>query len=163
MKYKLTISLAGIFMSSVLFASAVFSDETAGQRETPLFTNKDIEKYKEPEDSIKTDKKDIKDYQKEKEGRLEKIKEEREKEYWCKKATPYRRKIERTREDIHELENQALEAKGQAYPKKRDKAISRRLQNSRNKLKEAERDLDELENEAYRKGVPQGWLRCQFE
>jgi hypothetical protein len=30
-------------------------------------------------------------------------------------------------------------------------------------LKAEEQELNDLENEAHRKGVPPGWLRCQFD
>ncbi len=163
MKRDMFISSTALFVFSLVFALGAFSNEVLGQAETPIFTNKDIDKYKGPNDYNKTEKSETRDYRADKQEQLKKINEEREKEYWCKKASPYRRKIESTTDDIRQLEDEQLQANVKSPSGKKGRSISRRIQSTRKKLREAEKDLAELENEAYRKGVPQGWLRCQFE
>ena len=144
------------FLTGVLIVFAIgFSpfvskgEENNVQKEAAVFSNQDIEKYKKPSDNktayIKTDR-----AAERKEKTLE-IKEEKEKEYWCKRANPYRKKIERIKEEAGELE------------KLNTKKAGKRLENARKRLKYAEKDLAELEDEAHRKGIPPGWLRCQFE
>ncbi len=90
--------------------------------------------------------------------------EQREKEYWCKKASGPRKKIQRLNDDISEKEQQLAEtSRNGAIRNGKTMALNKEIAKTRKRLKYAESDLRDLEDEAYRKGVPPGWLRCQFE
>lgn len=95
-----------------------------------------------------------------------KTKEQKDKEYWCKKATAYREKIEKAQAEIKEAEKRLSETEGtdllDAKKKKGIKKSQKDLTRAKKQLKEAERELNKLEDEAHRKGIPPGWLRCQF-
>lgn len=152
-----------IFTVSLVLLPPVWAmgqNETA-QKEPPVFTNQDIEKYKQPSDSkfhpVKTDR------TAEKKAKAEKIKEEQEKESWCKKANSYKKKIDKIKDEITEAEKELSEEKGVDLSYKKKKEVQKRLHNARKHLKYAEKDLSELEDEAHRNGIPPGWLRCQFE
>lgn len=150
--------LPSVLAFVLLLAASAWGSENTGQKEIPYFTNKDIRQYKQPsEGEIPVTERDRKT---EKDERSQKIKEDREKEYWCKKAAPYRKKIDRTRDEIQATEKELSESS--LTPKKK-KTLNRKLQSSRRKLQSSERDLSDCEEEAYRKGIPPGWLRCQFE
>lgn len=151
-----------LLILSVIFAIGFFSitgwgEDSPVQKEVPVFTNQDIEKYKKSSDSkppvAKVDKTE------EKRERLQVIKEDHEKEYWCKKATLYKRKTEKARDEVSEIEKELSADIGH----KKKTALEKKLKNSRKKLKYAEKDLAEIEDEAHRGKIPPGWLRCQFE
>jgi peptidoglycan hydrolase CwlO-like protein len=99
-------------------------------------------------------------------GVAEAKKEKEEKEYWCKRATEYRKKIEKAQEDFEETEKKLAELEGNPLPnaksKKALKQLNSKLRKSKKQLRNAERDLSYFEDEAHRKGIPPGWLRCQF-
>lgn len=145
--------------------AALLSTAATAQQNTPYFSNEDIEKYKSPSDynpakprvyTAETKKK-----------KAEKTKEQKEKEYWCKRATEYRKKIEKAREDVEETEKKLAELEGNPSPdaksKKALKQLNTKLKKSKKHLRNAERDLGDFESEAHRKGIPPGWLRCQFD
>lgn len=158
-KLMLSKFLLVLMMVSVigLFPVNALGEDNTGQKEVPVFTNQDIEKYKKSSDSkppvAKVDKTE------EKRERSQEIKEEHEKEYWCKKATQYKRKIEKEQDEVSEIEKELSADIGH----KKKTALEKKLKNSRKKLKYAEKDLAELEDEAHRGKIPPGWLRCQFE
>ena len=157
MRSKLPHILPVLIVTLLLTANG-WGSEKPVHEEVPYFTNKDIQQYKSPAESNPpvADR----DRRAEKEDRSRKIKEDREKEYWCKKAAPYRKKIDSTRDEIRATENELSES---SLTLKKKKALRRKLESSKRKLKSSERDLGGLEEEAYRKRIPPGWLRCQFE
>src|SRR3990172_321570 len=113
----------------------------------PVFSNQDLEQYGRssgynPPVASKVDRKE------ELREKSNRIREEKDREYWCKKAGPYRKKIERAKDDIAEIE---AERGADGSLKKAAKA---RLERARKLLKNAEQDLTELEDEARRKSVP---------
>ena len=67
-------------------------------------------------------------------------------------------------EEINEKERELAEenAAGSARNKK-TRTLNKALAKTRRRLKDAEGMLSDLADEAHRKGVPMGWLRCQFE
>ncbi len=142
----------------LLFSVSAIGEDSTTQRQVPYFTNEDIEKYKKPSDGnpqvTKIDKTG------EKREDPQKIKEEREKESWCKKATQYKNKKERIQENIADTEK-ALSRNNLCWKSRR--SLNRSLEKQKRQLKYAEKDISDFEDEAHRKGIPPGWLRCQFE
>ncbi|MBI4683984.1 MAG: OmpH family outer membrane protein [Nitrospirae bacterium] len=158
MRSKFLLCIMTVLAISV--CSVVTGEENTIQKEEQSFTNKDLEKYREPSDNRMLAPRDRIEAKK---GKAEKIKEQQEKEYWCKKATQYRNKTEKIKEELTETEK-ALSAEGvisSSYSKKKE--IEKKRGKLQKQLKYAEQDLSNLEAEAHRSSVPPGWLRCQFE
>ncbi|MEK6582801.1 MAG: hypothetical protein AAB017_03910 [Nitrospirota bacterium] len=157
------ISSGSLFILLLVVSIGLFSGSAFGEdkKEAPLYTNQDIEKYKRPSDSksqvVRADKTS------EKSGKSQKLKEEHEKEYWCKTATSYKKKIEKIQDDIAEAEKELSGESSMSLSYKKKKAIQNKITKSKKQLRYAEKDLAEFEGEAHRKEVPPGWLRCQFE
>ena len=137
-----------------LFPFNASGDEAPSRDDLRTFTNKDLEKYRSNSD-IKpvAPEPAIKDINSEKIVKTEKSREQKEKEYWCKKTKPYIRKIDKAKDDIREIEGIG----------KVTKQSKKKLAVAKKNLKTAEQDLSDIEDEAYRKRIPPGWLRCQFE
>jgi len=138
--------------------------DTSVQDQPQLFTNQDLGKYNNPSASGTKDTKTV--YQEDREGYLKdkkkNIMEEREQEYWCKKASAFRKKIEKADEDMKKIEKELSEENGKSlHAGKKSTELQKRLEKAKKRVKDAEADLDDLEHEAHRKGVPPGWLRCQ--
>jgi predicted nucleic acid-binding Zn-ribbon protein len=156
-------SLKAIHILAICIAT-LLTTITNAQQSAPYFSNKDIEKYKSPSDyraaKTKTDKPETK-------KKAGKTKEQNEKEYWCKRAAEYKKKIEKAKQEVEEIEKKLAELEGNPLPdaksKKALKQLNSKLRNSKKQFRNAERDLGDFENEAHRKGIPPGWLRCQFD
>jgi hypothetical protein len=140
--------------------------------EETTLTNKDLEKYRGQE--VKTAEKPSR-HKDAKSGSADKAKEQKEQEQWCKRATALQRKVEKAKDAVADAEKklaalQKDDVPGGSLKNKRSsktakKTINdseRKLQKSRKELSYTERDLSNLEQEAQRKGIPPGWLRCQF-
>jgi hypothetical protein len=137
----------------------VMGAESAPSDGVPYFTNEDVKKYRQPSDNgnavVKHERSgDRGETAKKGEG-------QKEQEYWCKKATSYRRKIEKNREEVLNREKVFTDLKEGSGKKK--KSAEEKLEKWRRQLKESERDLADLEDEAHRRAIPPGWLRCQFD
>ena len=148
----------------IIFTVGFISIAYAEEKNIPVFTNQDIDKYKVKSEGkvqdVKIGKVSPNSGNKE---RAQKIIEAKEQEYWCKRATVQKRKIEHIQEDISDSEKNLSGEVGGRVTHKKKKEFTKRIEVSRKKLKYAERDLADIEDEAHRKGVPPGWLRCQFE
>lgn len=130
-----------------------------------VFTNQDIEKYKSPFETKTTDTKAVlKEYREEGlKNNNQRIMEEREMEFWCKKASAYKKKIKEADEDVKEIKQEISEEGGKSSRSSKKTALhQKKLEKATKRLKGAEADLGELEQEAHRKGVKPGWLRCQL-
>ncbi|RPI37965.1 MAG: hypothetical protein EHM54_01780 [Nitrospiraceae bacterium] len=153
-----------VILACFLFCMPVSGADTSVQDQPQLFTNQDLGKYNNPSASGTKDTKTV--YQEDREGYLKdkkkNIMEEREQEYWCKKASAFRKKIEKADEDMKKIEKELSEENGKSlHAGKKSTELQKRLEKAKKRVKDAEADLDDLEHEAHRKGVPPGWLRCQ--
>ena len=148
----------------MLFCTAANGDEKSAQGEPQIFTNQDIEKYKGPPEAKTTDTKTSsqKDREEVRKDKNQNIREDQEKESWCKKASACKKKIKRADDDVKETEKKIFEENSKGlHASKKTAQLQKKLEKDRKKLEDAGADLDELEDEAHRKGVPPGWLRCQ--
>jgi flagellar biosynthesis GTPase FlhF len=165
------ISLEGfvfLFFASAMLVTALMSSDSCGadSSERPLsFSNKDLEPYENPADGKPREPQSAEPKSSEvRKTKAEDSKEQREKEYWCKKTAPQRKKIQRLNEEINEKERElAEENAGGSARNKKARTLTKSLEKTRRRLKDAEGILSDLAEEAHRKGVPMGWLRCQFE
>jgi hypothetical protein len=157
-----------LFFASVILVTAFMSSSSYGadSSEQPLsFSNKDLEHYENPADRSPRQPQSPEPKNSEgKKTKAEDSREQREKEYWCKKAAPQRKKIQHLHEEISEKERElAEENTGVAVRNKKTRTLNKALAKARKRLEDAEGKFSDLADEAHRKGVPMGWLRCQFE
>ena len=165
MSNRLFLFVYVVFVYS-MFAAPVNGDESSAQEQPQVFTNQDIEKYSSPSDAKTTETKEVfqEDRQESVKDKKRRIAEEHEMEYWCKKASVYKKKIKEADEDVKEAEKEIFEEGSKSSRSSKNTALrQKKLEKARKKVKDAEAVLGELEDEAHRKGVKPGWLRCQFE
>jgi hypothetical protein len=151
------------------------SKEPKDASEPQVFSNKDLENYMLPtydktpgtatNNGLTSGEDDMK-------RRAREIREQDEQEYWCKKASTYTKQIDNSKNNVKDSENalseltNSLLSAGGRKRKSIEKEINKTeqtLKMDKKRLREKEEDLAELEGEAHRKGIPPGWLRCQFE
>jgi len=162
--FKRLCLLFSIFLVNSICCTAVNGEEKSAQEQPQLFTNQDIEKYKVPSEAKTTDTKTVlrEDRGEVRDNKNQSISEDQEKEYWCKKASTYKKKIKKADDDVRETEKKIYEESSKSlHASKKNEQLQKRLEKAREKIKDAEADLGELEDEAHRKDVPPGWLRCQ--
>jgi hypothetical protein len=147
--------LAAVFL---FFIPPVFAEDTNELKNAPSFTNKDIERYKESPDRLSNAKKDKSG----KETKSQRKSEESDRNYWCKKGTFYSEKIERLQIKIKEAEERLARKEAEGSSRHVLRREKRHLDKERENLRKAEREFVKLENEAHRKGIPPGWLKCNF-
>ena len=156
--------LFSIFLVNSICCTAVNGEDKSAQGQPQLFTNQDIEKYKGPSDSKTTANKTVlrEDMEEVRNDKNQSIREDQEKEYWCKKASAYKKKIKKADDDVKETEKEISQENNKSlHANKKTAQLEKRLEKASKKVEYAEADLGELEDEAHRKGVPPGWLRCQ--
>ena len=166
----ITISHRICLFLSIVFVYSMYSAVAAGtersvQDEPQLFTNQDIEKYNSPSETKRTDKKIVlkEDREENRKDKQKRTIEEHEMEYWCKKASAYKKKIKEADEDVKVIEKELSEQSSKSLNTgKKNTLLQKRLEKARKKFQNEEKDLDDLEDEAHRKGVKPGWLRCQL-
>ncbi len=146
----------------IFFASS--SSYGADSYEKQLsFSNKDLKPYENSDAKPRELQSEPKNSEVRK-TKAEDSREQKEKEYWCKKAAPQRRKIQQLHEEIKTKERELAEENAKFIAKnKKTGTFNKSLLQARKRLKDAEGRFGDLQDEAYRKGVPMGWLRCQFE
>jgi hypothetical protein len=145
-----------------IVVSALFPAAGPAAEEQPYFTNKDVEKYKKSPDAQPATQK--KDAQEERKSSARLAKDKQEQERWCKRANAQRKKIEKAQYNVRKAEKDlAREKEKDPRGSKKNTKIQDRLDRAKHLLALEEKELNEIENEAHRKGVPPGWLRCQFD
>lgn len=151
--------------SWTLVALLLFLSAGAGFcEERPLsFSNDDIDKYRNPSDNRPREQKKTPPSAIKKDDN-KKAREAQEQEYWCKRATMAKRKIDNAGRDLRDREEAIAQEQSKSIRTSRKmNTLQDRLRKAKDHLSSAERDLNDIENEAHRKGIPPGWLRCQFD
>jgi hypothetical protein len=143
--------IGGIFC----YRSAVFAEHTGPGR----YSNEDLEKYETPGNTAGKPAPNVSDKEKSRDG------ETQERENWCSQGTALNRTISEAKKEIDVILDKFPEKKGEDIDTMElsDGVLQERLNMNRRKLREAESALRDLEEQAYRKGVPPGWVRCNFE
>ena len=165
MSNRLFLFICVVFVFS-MFAAPVNEAESSAQEQPQVFTNHDIEKYSSPSEAKTTNEKTVlrEDGEKLRNDKKQSIREDQEKEYWCKKASVYNKEIKIAEKDVKEAEKRISEESSKNFrAAKKTTPSQKKLERARKKLEDTRADLGELEDEAHRKEVPPGWLRCQFE
>lgn len=155
--------IAALLISFIFNLYAIAADAktevSPPSKEGTVLTNEDLEKYKKPSDYKGTVAKPA--GAEAKRDAAAQLREQKEGEYWCRKANSLRKRIENYRDDVQELEKALDELKDRKGKKRR--SLETKLLKAKKHLTSSEGDLTALEDEAHRKGIPPGWLRCQFE
>ena len=121
------------------------------------YNNKDLNKYETPGTDVKTAP-DVSDKISD-EKKSEDL-ETQDREEWCRRGAPILRAISEAQNEIEEL-NSALSKEGQEVLA--ESRQEERRDSAMRKLREAEEALGYLDDEAHAKGVPPGWIRCNFD
>ncbi len=143
----------------VIYSASGYAEGNPSAADAPYFSNKDLDQYRKPSDGKIPDART---------GNKVETREERakgkavqkEQEYWCKKATSYKRKIDMGKDKISEMEK---ELSSDTLNRKKKGALEKKLNAMKKQVTYTEQDMSDLEDEAHRKDIPPGWLRCQFE
>jgi len=120
------------------------------------YNNEDLNKFETPRTDVKTAP-DVSDKISD-EKKSEDL-ETQDREEWCRRGAPILRAISEAQNEIEEL-NSALSKEGQEVLA--ESRQEERRDSAMRKLREAEKALDDLDEEAHAKGVPPGWIRCNF-
>ncbi|MBI5102692.1 MAG: hypothetical protein HZB33_12790 [Nitrospirae bacterium] len=162
-----------LLLAAAFFYSASASDAVEPQpNEASSFTNKDLEQYKHKSQEGGTPKALQGVGGNNSEEKHAKSDKNKDQEYWCSKGRQLRKKLDMSRDEVNalkELSNEFRETEASSSGKKKLAARKNVRKNEKNvvaaqrRLKEREALLADLEEDAYRKGIPAGWLRCQFE
>jgi hypothetical protein len=134
------------------YRGAAFAEHTGSGK----YNNEDLNKYETPN---RTDEKTAPNVSDKisNEKKSEDL-ETQDREDWCRRGAPIIRAISESKKEIDEINSKFSEDEVLA-----DAAKKERLNSSMRKLREAESALHDLEDEAHVKGVPPGWIRCNFE
>ncbi len=154
---------AMVFMF-LLFSAAAHGDDRSVEEQPRVFTNQDIKQYQLSSDAKTKPEKGAfqEDPAERRRNEAQRINEEQEMEYWCKKASAYKKKIEKAEEDVKEIEGEIAEKNSKSIRTgKKSSSLEKSLEKAMKRLKDSEQDLADLEQEAHRKGAKPGWLRCQ--
>jgi hypothetical protein len=132
------------------------------EEQVPYYSGKDTEKYRssadaQPSGAQKSSRKSGK-----KDSRT--TTNTKEQERWCKEATSRKKKMGKAQQAVREAEEDIAREKEKSFHTAKEKnQLQEKLAKAKTRLKAEEQELNDLENEAHRKGVPPGWLRCQFD
>jgi len=141
-----------------------FSFINAFAGEPGLYTDQDLEKYKAPGSTYVPEQ----EHQKTSDilHEINETKETLKKEWWCEKGSYYGERVDTAKKNYQEAEKKLDDAKSDAFWKKtgasRIKSHENKLARAKRQLEDAEKKLMDFEQKAHRKGIPPGWLRCQF-
>ncbi|MDP2157488.1 MAG: hypothetical protein Q8K68_07260 [Nitrospirota bacterium] len=151
--------LVGIIIA--LFVVSV-ADNSFCEEKPVSYTNDDIDKYRRPSDNRPQEQRRTTTSVKKDENK--KAREKQDQDYWCKRATAAKRKIEHAGRDVRERqEDISREQSKDIRTSRKMSTLQGRLKKAKDQLSSAEGDLSDIENEAHRKGIRPGWLRCQFD
>ena len=121
------------------------------------YNNEDLNKFETPRTDVKTAP-DVSDKISD-EKKSEDL-ETQDREEWCRRGAPILRAISEAQDEIEELNSELSKEAQEVMSESRQEG---RRESATRKLREAEKALDDLDGEAHTKGVPPGWLRCNFD
>ena len=160
MKKLVLFVIVPVFIGGIFCYSAAFAEHTGPDK----YNNEDLEKFETPGNIVEKTAPNVSD-KKSNEKKIEEG-ETHDKEYWCRQGTPLLRTISDIKIEIDRLLDKYPEKKGQDIDKIElpdDSPLKAELDMNKRKLREAEGALSDFEDQARRKGVPLGWIRCNFE
>ena len=154
---KKLVLLVGIpALIGVLFC--YYGDAFAEHTGPGKYTNEDLNKYETPNRTDEKTAPNVSDKissEKKSEGL-----ETQDRDDWCRRGTPVIRAISEAQNEIEELNSELSQEGQEVLSESRQQG---RRDSAMRKLSEAQRALSDLEDEAHAKGVPVGWVRCNFD
>ena len=148
--------IAPIFIGGIVcYHGIAFAEHTGPGK----YNNEDLKKFESSDSTAGQTAPIISDKKELTEGEIN------EREDWCRKGTPLVRTISEAKKEINDVLAKYPEKRGEDIDKMElpDGVQQDRLDINNRNLKAAEAALNDLEQQAYRQGVPIGWVRCHFE
>jgi len=153
-KLVMTVSIPVLIGVLFCYHGDVFAEHTGPGK----YINEDLEKYETTDKSDEEAAPDEQDRMSDEENSEDP--EAQIREDWCRRGTPVIMAIAEAQREIEEI-NSGLSKEGQEVLSESRK--EGRRDSAMKKLREAEDALSDLEEEAHEKGVPLGWIRCNFD
>jgi hypothetical protein len=150
----------------LILASLAFNYQDCAAEDTPrVYTNDDLNR-KSPADVRDSDRRrPMTETKTNKSHKSASSYDAVNKEKWCKKATGLQNRVDSARKDLEAAKKKKQDAETVNSRKKRAKYAAdagKKVAHAQKTLDYSEKKLSDLEQEAHRKGVPPGWLKCQF-
>ena len=152
------------FFSALIFIFLLIGSWASGD-ETRVYTNEDLGPYESQYESEKKITAQGKHREKHRKtaGRHRHVDEQ---EYWCKRGTDAQEKVDRAKEKLAKVEEYSSEKRFKQFQRGKSGRTGttpeQKLEKAKDDLQQAERTYRKIDDEAHRKGIPPGWLRCQF-
>lgn len=159
MKKFVMLVIVPVIIGGILWYGTAFAEHTG----TGKYNNEDLEQFGTPNKNTEKTAPNVSNKipveKKSNDG------ETQDREYWCRQGTPLIRTISDIKMEIDEIINKYPDMKGIDINKIElpQAEMQEKLNVLRLRLREAEEALSDLEDTAHRKGVPTGWIRCNFE
>ena len=159
MKKSAIFVIVSVCIGSILCCGALFAEHTGPGK----YNNEDLKLGEPPRNTNETTAPDVPD-----KTSNEKKGEEtgtQDKEYWCRQGTALNKTISDIKIELDRLQDEERRAKDidkAELPPGGWQALQERLIVTKWRLGEAERALSDFEGEARMKGVPPGWIKCNF-
>lgn len=152
-------------LSFFLFSSGDFQPCFAADS-SPSYTDRDLNPYRNPADgrsaTVPAPSRHTAKKAADRDGK--------EKEAWCLAGTRHAKKIDLAKERVQSADALVAKRQEEADRKPSDAKARKRLAEAQKKqvkeqkkLAQEEAALSALENRAHRKGIPPGWLKCNFD
>jgi DNA-nicking Smr family endonuclease len=159
MKKLVMFVIVPFIIGGILCYGTAFAEHTGPDK----YNNEDLEKFGTPNKNAEETAPNVSDKisneKKSEDG------ETQDKEQWCLQGTTINRRISDVKMEIDKIMNKYPDMKWKDINKIElpELYMQERLNMLRQNLREAEGALSDLADEARRKGVPLGWIGCNFE
>ena len=158
MKKLIMLVIVPVIIGGILCYDTAFAEHTGPGK----YINEDLEKFGTPNKNGVETAPNVSD--KISDEKKSEDRETQDKEYWCRQGTTINRTISGIKMEIDKILDEYPDMKGKDIDKIElpNPGSQERLNVRRLNLREAEGRLSDLEDEAHRKGVPAGWIKCNF-
>lgn len=130
------------------------------------YTDKDLNKYRNPAD----DKPSITPIPDKHTAKKIPGDDKKNREYYCKEGIKRNKIVNKAKDRVQPAETVVAKRQDEADHKPSDRKAAKRLADARKKLAKEQKKLAQeeaalsaFENQAHRKGIPPGWLKCNFD
>lgn len=154
-----------LLLSLLLFSLGDFQPCFAAEP-SPSYTDRDLNPYRNPADGRST----TAPAPSRRVAKKAADSDSKEKESWCLAGNRHAKKIDLAKERVQSADTLVAKRQEEADRKPSDAKARKRLVDAQKKqvkeqkkLAQEEAALSTLENRAHRKGVPPGWLKCNFD
>jgi hypothetical protein len=152
-KLVLLVSIPALIGVLFCYSGDAFAEHTGPGK----YTNEDLNKYETPGSTDVKTAPNVPD-KTSNEKKSDDL-ETQDRDAWCRRGTPFLRAISEAQDEIDALNSEFSKEGQEVLSESRKEG---RRDSATRKLREAESALSDLEDEAHEKGVPVGWVRCNF-